>query len=90
MRHNFLYICADIRKTSLQPGVSEHCKTTDTGWCITQCACLLPQLLPGTHSGLPQTVGLKLSRPECLVLCRGGLPINRQSSIQVLTRPSVE
>jgi len=29
---------------------SEHCETTDTGWCITRSGCLLPQLTPGTHS----------------------------------------
>jgi len=46
-----------LRKPVLQPGISEHCETTNTGWCITQYACLLPQLLPGTHSSLPQRVG---------------------------------
>jgi len=33
------------------------CETTDMGWCMTRCACLLPQLLPITqvvHSSLPQ------------------------------------
>jgi len=29
---------------------SKHCKNTDTCWYITQYACLLSQLLPGTHS----------------------------------------
>jgi len=29
---------------------SEHCETTDTGWCIRRYACLLSQLTPGTHS----------------------------------------
>jgi len=40
----------------------EHCKTTDTGWCIRRYACLLPQLLPGTHSSLTTEGGLRLSR----------------------------
>ena len=31
---------------------SEHCETTGMDWCITQYACLLPQLSPGTHSSL--------------------------------------
>jgi len=37
---------------------------------ITRYACLLPQLSPGTHSGLTVTTegGLRLSRPGCLVL----------------------
>ena len=37
---------------SRQPGISEHCETTDTGWCVMRYACLLPQLSPGTHSSL--------------------------------------
>jgi len=50
-----------------------HCEATDMGWSILQCACLLPQFMPGTHSSLSQRVGL--SRPRCLVLCRDGLPV---------------
>ena len=42
---------------------SEYWKTTDTGWCITRYACLLPQLSPGTHSSLTTEGGLRLSRP---------------------------
>jgi len=53
--------------------------TTDTGWCITRYACLLPQLLPGTHSSLTTEGRLRLSRPGCLVPRRGGLPIQRWS-----------
>jgi len=49
----------------LQPGTSKHCNTTDTGWCITQYACLLPQLSPGTHSSLTMDGQLMLSRPGC-------------------------
>jgi len=58
---------------------SEHCETTDTGWCITQYACLLPQLTPGTHSSLTTEGDHRLSRPRCLVPCRGGWPIQRRS-----------
>ena len=31
MRYRFPYVGADLRKLALQPGTSEHCKTTDTG-----------------------------------------------------------
>ena len=33
MRYRFPYVGADLRKPLLQPGISEHCETTDTGWC---------------------------------------------------------
>jgi len=33
--------------------ISEHCETTDTGWCMTRYVCLLSQLSPGNHSSLP-------------------------------------
>ena len=36
--------------TSPQPNTSQHCKSTDICYCITRCACLLPQYLLGTHS----------------------------------------
>ena len=34
MHYHFLYISADLHKPVRQPGISEHCETTDTGWCI--------------------------------------------------------
>jgi len=49
-----------------------------------------PQLLPGTHSSLITEGRLRLSRPGCLVLHRGGLPIQRWSPTHALTGPSVE
>ena len=57
----------------------------DMGWCIMRYACLLPQLSPGTHSSLTTVGGLRLSRPECLVLRRGGLPVQIRSPRQALT-----
>ena len=75
---------------SLQPGISEHCETTDTGWCITRYAYLLSQLSPGTHSSLTTEGGLRLSRAGCLVLRRSGLLVQRRSPTQALTGPSVE
>jgi len=53
MRYHFPY----VRRWSLQASpfsqaISKHCETTDTGWCVTRYACLLPQLSPGTHSSL--------------------------------------
>jgi len=88
MHYHFPYVGTITIKLALIQ--APHCKTTDMGYCITQCACLLPQLLLGTHSSLPTQVGLRLSSPGCLVLRRGGLPIKRQSPIQALTGPSVE
>ena len=52
MRYHFPYIGADLCKLATRQAFSEHCKTMDTGWCITRYACLLPQLLLGTHSSL--------------------------------------
>ena len=68
MRYRFPYVGADLRKLVLQPDTSEHCKTTDTGWCITLCVCLLPQLSLDSHTSLPTEGGLRLSRHGCLVL----------------------
>ena len=42
MRYRFPYVGADLRKLDLQQGISELCETTDSGWCITRYACLLP------------------------------------------------
>ena len=64
----FPYVGADLCKLVLQPDISKHCKTTDTGWCITQYAYLLSQLLLGAHTNLTTEGGLRLSRPECLIL----------------------
>jgi len=75
MSYCFPYVSVDLRKPAIQPGISEHCETTDTGWCIAQYACSLAQLLPGTHSSLTTEDGLTLSRPGCLVLRRSGLPV---------------
>jgi len=67
----------------------QQTQTTDTGWCITKYACLLPafsgySFQPGTESGL------SLSGPGCLALHWGGLPVQRRSPTQALTGPSVE
>ena len=90
MRYRFPYVGANLRKPVLQPGISEHCETTDTGWCITRYASLLPQLLLSTHSSLTTEGKLRLSRPECLILRRGGLPVQRRSPTQALTETSIE
>ena len=90
MHYRFPYVGADLRKLAHQPGISKHCKTTDTGWFITQYASLVPRLSSGTHSSLTTEGGLRLSRPVCLVLHQGGLPVQRWSPTQALTGPSVE
>jgi len=53
MRYRFPYVGGDLHLTSSQPDTSPHCETTDTGWCITRCACLLPQLFAGYSLRLP-------------------------------------
>jgi len=50
--------------------------SADTGWSITQYACLLPWLSLGTPSSLGR---LRLSNPGCLAPHRGGLPVQRRS-----------
>jgi len=62
VRCRFPYVGADLRSLVIMPGISEHCKTTETGWCITRCACLLPQLSPSTLLSLTTKGGLRLSR----------------------------
>jgi len=64
---------------SVQPGIQRTLRDLDTGWCITRHACLLPQLSPGTHFSLTTEGGIRLSRSACLVLRRGGLPVQRRS-----------
>ena len=49
-----------------------------------------PQLSSGTYFSLPTEGEFGLSRPGCLVLLRGGLPVQRQLPTQALTAPSVE
>jgi len=88
--YSFLYIGADLCKPALQPDISEHCQIMDTGWCFMWYAYLLPQLLLGTHPSLTTEGRLRLSRPGCMVLRRGGLPVQRRSPTQALTGPSVE
>jgi len=56
---------------SFSQAFSEHCKNTETGWCITRYAFLHPQLSLGTHSSLTIDGRLRLSRPGGLVLRRG-------------------
>jgi len=41
MRYRFPYFDADLRLTSPQPDTSQHCETTDMGYCIAWCICLL-------------------------------------------------
>jgi len=52
MRYRFPHKSALISVSqSDSQALSEHCETTDTGWCITRYACLLSQLTLGTHLG---------------------------------------
>ena len=60
MHYRFPYVGADLRKLVLQPVISVHCDTMDTGYRIVQYACLLLQLSLGTHSSLPTEGGLRL------------------------------
>ena len=65
--------------------VSRRCKTKDMGCCITRCACLLSQLLPGTHCSLPQRMGF-----GWVGLGAWFCAIQRRSPTQALTGPSIE
>jgi len=74
MRYRFLYVGADLRKLVLQPDTTKHCKTADTGQCITRRACLLSQLSPGTHFSLLTVGWLRLNKHGRLVLRQRGYP----------------
>ena len=91
MRCRFSYVDADLRKLVLQPDTSEHCKTTDTGYrLVYHTMCLFTSPAFAGYSLQPATEGgLRMSRSGCMVLRRGGLPVQRRSPIQALTGPSV-
>jgi len=72
---------------SIQPGTSTTLRDHGYGLVYHGMYLFTTQLLPGTHSSLPQWVG---SGSGCLVLRRSGLPVQRQSPTQALTGPSVE
>jgi len=53
--------------------------------------CLItPPAFTWYSTRLPMDCRLRLSRPRCLVLHRGSLPIQRRSAVQALTGPSVD
>jgi len=51
------YFGADLRSASSQPDTRQHWQTTDTGYCITLCVCLLFQLWLGTQCAYPRRGG---------------------------------
>jgi len=63
MRYCFPYVGADLRKLVLQPGTSEHFKTTDS---VSRDVPVYSPALAG-YSSQP-TRKLRLSRQVCLVL----------------------
>ena len=92
MRYRFPYVGADLRNPALQPGTSTTLQDHGYGL-VYRAICMFtsPAFTGyGTHSSLTADGGLRLSRPGCLVLRRGGLPVKIRSPIQALTGPSVE
>jgi len=72
---------------SVQPGTSISLR--DPGYGLVYHAFTLPAF--AGYSFQPAAEGgLRLSRPRCLILRRGGLPVQRRSLTQSLTEPSVE
>jgi len=70
MRYRFPYVGADLREPVIQPGISEHCETTDAGE-SRDIPIYFSSFSPGTHSSLLTEGRLRLSKPGCLVLRRG-------------------
>jgi len=74
-----LYVSADLHKLALQPGIQQTLRDHGYGQTHNAICPFTPQLSPGTHSSLTTEDRLRLSRPGCLVLHQGGLPVQRQS-----------
>ena len=88
MRYRFPYVGADLRKLVHQPGIQRTLR--DHRYRIVYHTVCLFTPFAGTHSSLTTEGRLRLSRPGCLVLRWGGLPVQRLSPTQALTGPSVE
>ena len=81
MRYRFPYVGADLCKLAHQPGIQRTLCDHEYGLAY-HTICLFtvfPQFLPVTHSSLTTDAKLRLSRPGCMVLHRGSLPVQRQS-----------
>ena len=57
MRYRFPYVGADLHKLADQPGISEHCETTDTSQYIMQYARFSPSFRRVLIPAYPQRVG---------------------------------
>ena len=72
-RLSYIYVGVD------QPDARQHCETTDTGWCITQCAWLLSAFARYSFC-LPTEGWRRIGWPGCLV--------RRQCRPKTVTHPS--
>ena len=89
MRYRFPYVgAADLRKPSSSQAPANTARPRIRAG-VSHDVFTLPAFA-GTHSSLTTDSRLRLSRPGCLVLHRGSLPIQRWSPTQALTVPSVE
>jgi len=84
---------ADLRKPVHQPDIQQTLH--DHGYrLVCHVVCLFTPPAFSKYSFQPNHRGcvlsLRLSRPGCLVLHEGGLPVQRRSPTQALTGPSVE
>ena len=85
-----------VLASSYSQAPAPHCETTDTGWCIIRCACLLSQLMPCTHSNLPHMAGSGwegLGAWFCAWNCRHwatGLGLRSSGSAFQAIRPATE
>jgi len=63
MRYRFPYVGADLRKLVLQPGTSEHCKTTDTRANVSRNVPVYSPVFAG-YSSRPPTEGSWMAQAE--------------------------
>jgi len=75
---------------SVQPGTSTTLWDHGYGLVYNAMCLFTPPAFAGYLSQPVTEGGLRQSRPGCLVLRRGGLPVQRRSPTQALTGPSVE
>jgi len=91
MRYRFPYVGADLCKPVLYSQASANtARPRIRAGVLRDMPVYFPSFAGYTHSSLTTEGGLRLSRPGCMVLRRGGLPVPRRSPTQALTGPSVE
>jgi len=90
MRYRFQYVGADLRNLVHQPGIQRTLRDHEYGLVYRAICLFTPPAFAEYSSSLTTEGKLRLSRPGCLVLRRGGLLVQRRLPTEALTGPDVE